>query len=269
MDLVDLTSPGKSRSMRPQGAGGAVQAAARLAAIALLPFSDLAPHSPADELLSLEQIHLHTDEQQPAERVGGKRRRPQAIDLAGDDSDDEAKRRIMQFARRVNAERGLAGTAPANGQQQQQQPEQQQPHQQQHAVHEGAEAAGAVPPANKLLAALHAERMARQAQRQQQQQHPVAEAGQARPSGSQQGAQPPHEQPQWQARGQAPRQPQQHVQAGAHLSLLSYNVWFREDIHIQARMAATGRVIEARQPDFVCLQVRLGWACDGGQAGAG
>lgn len=40
----------------------------------------------------------------------------------------------------------------------------------------------------------------------------------------------------------------------ARCSLLTWNVWFKEEVHLQARMAAIGAVIQAHTPTFVCLQ---------------
>ncbi|PSC75334.1 Endonuclease exonuclease phosphatase family isoform B [Micractinium conductrix] len=182
------------------------------------------------------------------------------VDLAAADEEEEARRRIMAHARRMNQERGMAGAADAlaaggsgggGG--------------------SGGPPAAAPPPApvaaeplvtpgaNALLAQLHAERMARQVARQQQQQQesagicvPVQQLGALQLHGSQQRRQQQQAQP---------RQPQQQQQATprqaqgeARLTLLTWNVWFREDIHVEARMAAIGGVIAARRPTFVCLQ---------------
>lgn len=200
-----------------------------------------------------------SDDGRPEPQQGGVKRRrsePEAIDLEAEEEEEAsaARQRIMQFARRVNAERaaqvaGLEGAPQAQQQQEQQQQatggtsgEQQQ------------QEAGAAPPANTLLAQLHAERMARQAQRQpplQQQQYQ-----QQQPAGgrTEQRAPPalPHQYP-----TAAEQQQQRQGGASGSIKLLTWNVWFAEEVHVQARMAAIGRVIEERQPDFVTLQVGL------------
>ncbi|RWW66965.1 hypothetical protein BHE74_00025621, partial [Ensete ventricosum] len=39
------------------------------------------------------------------------------------------------------------------------------------------------------------------------------------------------------------------------IKLLSYNVWFREDLELRRRMQALGDLIEQNSPDFICLQM--------------
>lgn len=39
------------------------------------------------------------------------------------------------------------------------------------------------------------------------------------------------------------------------IKILSYNVWFREDLELRRRMQALGDLIEQNSPDFICLQV--------------
>ncbi|CAA7409137.1 unnamed protein product [Spirodela intermedia] len=38
------------------------------------------------------------------------------------------------------------------------------------------------------------------------------------------------------------------------LKVLSYNVWFREDLELEERMNALGRLIQQHSPDIICLQ---------------
>ncbi|CAM8996355.1 unnamed protein product [Rhodiola kirilowii] len=38
------------------------------------------------------------------------------------------------------------------------------------------------------------------------------------------------------------------------LKIMSYNVWFREDLEVHARMRAIGDLIELHSPDIICLQ---------------
>lgn len=37
--------------------------------------------------------------------------------------------------------------------------------------------------------------------------------------------------------------------------ILSYNVWFREDLEMHGRMKALGNLIELHSPDVICFQV--------------
>lgn len=107
---------------------------------------------------------------------------------------------------------------------------------------------------NKLLAALHAERVARLSQHQAQGQLPTQRRHPQADHGTQQ-----------QAPQQAPftgnlaaarsQQEQQQQQEQPELSILTWNVWFMEDVHVAQRMAAIGAIIQANQPHFVCLQV--------------
>lgn len=39
------------------------------------------------------------------------------------------------------------------------------------------------------------------------------------------------------------------------IKILSYNVWFREDLELHGRMEALGNLIEQYAPDFICFQV--------------
>jgi len=39
--------------------------------------------------------------------------------------------------------------------------------------------------------------------------------------------------------------------------ILSYNVWFREDLEMHRRMKALGELIQVHSPDVICLQVFL------------
>jgi len=39
------------------------------------------------------------------------------------------------------------------------------------------------------------------------------------------------------------------------LKILSYNVWFREDLEMHKRMKALGDLIEQHSPDLICFQV--------------
>ena len=39
------------------------------------------------------------------------------------------------------------------------------------------------------------------------------------------------------------------------LKILSYNVWFREDLEMDKRMQALGDLIQRHSPDVICLQV--------------
>ncbi|CAN1326593.1 Tyrosyl-DNA phosphodiesterase 2, partial [Linum perenne] len=41
---------------------------------------------------------------------------------------------------------------------------------------------------------------------------------------------------------------------GSSLKVLSYNVWFREDLELQNRMRAIGSLIQLHSPDIICLQ---------------
>ncbi|CAN1811257.1 Tyrosyl-DNA phosphodiesterase 2 [Linum perenne] len=41
---------------------------------------------------------------------------------------------------------------------------------------------------------------------------------------------------------------------GSSLKVLSYNVWFREDLELQNRMRAIGSLIQLYSPDIICLQ---------------
>ena len=217
----------------------------------------------------------HADEA-PDHRASGKRRRPEGapIDLAADAEEEDgveeaaaARARIMQHALRGNQPRGLAsgGTAPPPAPQ----PQQHQPAGLAGGTDAAIEAPAPAAVGNSLLAQLHAERMARQSQRQQgQAQGPPSSNGHLEPQQQGQHQQQQHhrqaqgppsgyDQPAPQQQGQGPGLPQ----GPAQLSLLSYNVWF-QDVRIQRRMAAIGSIIQARQPDFVCLQVgRQGPCC--------
>lgn len=39
------------------------------------------------------------------------------------------------------------------------------------------------------------------------------------------------------------------------LKIMSYNVWFREDLEVHARMRAIGDLIQLHSPDIICFQV--------------
>ena len=39
--------------------------------------------------------------------------------------------------------------------------------------------------------------------------------------------------------------------------ILSYNVWFREDLELQKRMKAIGDLIKLHSPEIICFQVSL------------
>lgn len=41
------------------------------------------------------------------------------------------------------------------------------------------------------------------------------------------------------------------------VKILSYNVWFREDLEMHRRMKALGELIQLHSPDVICLQVFL------------
>lgn len=41
------------------------------------------------------------------------------------------------------------------------------------------------------------------------------------------------------------------------IKILSYNVWFREDIEVHNRMQAIGDLIQLHSPDVICFQVLL------------
>lgn len=41
------------------------------------------------------------------------------------------------------------------------------------------------------------------------------------------------------------------------LKILSYNVWFREDLELEKRMKAIGDLVLMHSPDFICFQVSL------------
>jgi len=39
--------------------------------------------------------------------------------------------------------------------------------------------------------------------------------------------------------------------------ILSYNVWFREDLEVHKRMKSIGDLIQLHSPDIICFQVLL------------
>lgn len=39
--------------------------------------------------------------------------------------------------------------------------------------------------------------------------------------------------------------------------ILSYNVWFREDLELHKRMKAIGDLVQLHSPDVICFQVSL------------
>lgn len=45
------------------------------------------------------------------------------------------------------------------------------------------------------------------------------------------------------------------LQASKTLKILSYNVWFREDLEMHKRMKALGDLIQMHSPDLICFQV--------------
>lgn len=45
--------------------------------------------------------------------------------------------------------------------------------------------------------------------------------------------------------------------ASKTLKILSYNVWFREDLEMHKRMKALGDLIQMHSPDLICFQVFL------------
>lgn len=185
---------------------------------------------------------------------------------------DTQRQRIMAHARRVNEEHGITHDAPL---------------------------AAAPPPNNSLLAQLHAERLARQRRREaatkpsgnesMEPWHLPAqpEAGGGAAASLQQGA-GPQQQQQGMGGGTSISGRSQHnsravttisgqggsmkrvqtaeqtAQQGGSVKLLSYNVWFMEECHVEARMAAIAAIVQEQRPDFVCLQVGsilINWAC--------
>ncbi|KAI3428797.1 hypothetical protein D9Q98_007616 [Chlorella vulgaris] len=187
-------------------------------------------------------------------------------DLTSDRHEEQqARQRIMQHAAHVNRERGVTAY-PCVAEAQRQQLED--PAAGKHtappaagasipgAPHQAAESPQAA--GNMLLAELHAERMARQVKRQNVTQQPLptssskpdAMPAQRRLREQQQQQQPPSSS----AEGMAQLTLQQRGNDATELRLLTWNVWFREDLHVTARMAAIGAVVQARQPHFVCLQ---------------
>lgn len=44
-------------------------------------------------------------------------------------------------------------------------------------------------------------------------------------------------------------------EAFCSLKILSYNVWFREDLEVYKRMSAIGDIIQQHSPDLICFQV--------------
>ena len=43
------------------------------------------------------------------------------------------------------------------------------------------------------------------------------------------------------------------------IKILSYNVWFAEDLEVHRRMQAIGDLIRLHTPDVICLQVYFSW----------
>lgn len=41
------------------------------------------------------------------------------------------------------------------------------------------------------------------------------------------------------------------------LKILSYNVWFQEDVELHKRMKALGDIIQGHSPDVICVQVLI------------
>lgn len=41
------------------------------------------------------------------------------------------------------------------------------------------------------------------------------------------------------------------------LKILSYNVWFREDLELHKRMKALGDIVREHSPDIICFQVLI------------
>jgi len=100
-------------------------------------------------------------------------------------------------------------------------------------VSAAAHAAGptAAPPTNSMLAQLHAERVARRAASTAASSTAAAGPSNSAAAGAN-------------ARGATP--------PGA--TILSYNVWFREDVALQARVKGISDQIMAASPDVICLQ---------------
>lgn len=41
------------------------------------------------------------------------------------------------------------------------------------------------------------------------------------------------------------------------VKILSYNIWFREDLEVHKRMKAVGNLIQQHSPDIICFQVKF------------
>lgn len=95
--------------------------------------------------------------------------------------------------------------------------------------------APAAAPTNQLLASLHAERVARTGRSTQK---GVRDLSAGTPS----------------ARTDAERGEETDAARDETITIMSYNVWFREDIALSARMAAIGDLITRHAPDVICLQ---------------
>lgn len=39
--------------------------------------------------------------------------------------------------------------------------------------------------------------------------------------------------------------------------MMTYNVWFREDLEVRRRMEALGDLVQQHKPDLICFQVRV------------
>jgi hypothetical protein len=58
-----------------------------------------------------------------------------------------------------------------------------------------------------------------------------------------------------QRKAEAKAGPLNKIDANGSVVILTYNVWFREDLQLQARMNAIGKIIQLHQPHVICLQV--------------
>ena len=49
----------------------------------------------------------------------------------------------------------------------------------------------------------------------------------------------------------------ENIDSGKAFKILSYNVWFREDLELHKRMKAIGDLVQLHSPDFICFQVSI------------
>lgn len=49
----------------------------------------------------------------------------------------------------------------------------------------------------------------------------------------------------------------ENIDTGKAFKILSYNVWFREDLELHKRMKAIGDLVQFHSPDFICFQVSI------------